>query len=197
MDLQGVVRRRPGDARAEQLGHAGLDVAALAGILGAGREIGDLAGDVDFDGHHRELVADSGEGDQRLAELNPLARIAQAKVERRLRHADGARRRLDAGGFERLHQLLEPLPLDAAKQVFRAHLEAVEGDLVFLHAAIAQHLDLAARHALGREGFGIGSARFGRKQHGEAAIARRIGVGAHQQGHQIGADGMRDPGLVA
>ena len=51
MDLQSVVRRRPGDARAEQLGHAGLEVAALAFILLTRGEIGDLAGDMDFHRH--------------------------------------------------------------------------------------------------------------------------------------------------
>src|SRR5438445_6618463 len=44
-------------------------------------------------------------------------------------------------------ELLEAVAFDAAEQVLRLHLEAVEGDLVFLHAAIAEHLDLGARHA--------------------------------------------------
>ena len=50
-----------------------------------------------------------------------------------------------------LHQLLEALALFAAKQVLRLDLEAVEGDLVFLHAPVTEHLDLTAAHALGRE----------------------------------------------
>ena len=45
VDLQRVVGRRPGDARGEQLGHAGLEVAAPALVLLARGEIGDLAGD--------------------------------------------------------------------------------------------------------------------------------------------------------
>ena len=95
------------------------------------------------------LSATRGKCDQRLAELHPLPGVAQAELEGALRDADGARRGLDAGRFEGLHQLLEALALDAAEQAVGGHVEAVEGDLVFLHAAIAEHLDLAARHALG------------------------------------------------
>ena len=46
MDLQGVVGGGPGDARRQQLGHAGLEIAAPAGILLARGEIGELAGDM-------------------------------------------------------------------------------------------------------------------------------------------------------
>ena len=73
------------------------------------------------------------------------------RLHRGLRDADGARRGLDARRLEGLHQLLEAAPFDAAEQVRGRHLEAVEGDLVFLHAAIAEHLDLGAGHAGGRE----------------------------------------------
>ena len=63
------------------------------------------------------------------------------------RHADSARRGLDARGFESRHELLEAEPFDAAQRDTPSSDEAVEGDLVFLHAAIAKHLDLGARHA--------------------------------------------------
>ena len=87
VDLQGVVRRRPGDARAEQLGHAGFEVAAPALVLGAAGEISDLAGDVQLHRHHRQLVGDARELDQRLAELDALLGVAQPQLERALRHA--------------------------------------------------------------------------------------------------------------
>ena len=90
-----------------------------------------------------------GKCEDRLAELLALQRIAQPQIQRVLRHADGARRRLDARGFEGLHQLLEALAFLAAQQIGGRHFEAVEADLVFLHAAIAEHADLAAAHALG------------------------------------------------
>ena len=121
----------------------------------------------------------------------------QAELQRVLRHADGARGGLDAGALEGRHQLLEALALVAAQQVGGRHLEAVEADLVFLHAAIAQHRDLAAAHALGRERLGIGAARLLGQEHRQALIAGLRGVGARQQRHQVGARGMGDPGLVA
>ena len=99
--------------------------------------------------------------------------------------------------FEGLHELLEAEPFDAAEQVFRLHLETVEGDLVFLHAAIAEHLDLGAGHAVCREGIGVVAARLLGEQHGQAAVARLLRIGAYQQRHQVGANRMGDPGLVA
>src|SRR5262245_54510941 len=62
---------------------------------------------------------------------------------------------------------------------------------------VAQDLDLATRHALGRERIGVGTARLLRQQHGEALVAGLLGVGAHQQRHQVGADGVGDPGLLS
>ncbi len=42
---------------------------------------------------------------------------------------------------------LKPSPSTPPRKSLRLHDEAVEGDLVFLHAAIAEHLDLGACHA--------------------------------------------------
>ncbi len=187
----------PGDPRREQLRHAGLEIAAAAGVLLPRRVVGELARDHDLDRHHGDLVGDARETDDRLAELHAALRIAERLLHRRLRHADGARRGLDARRLEGRHELLEAEPLDAAKQVRRLHLEAVERDLVFLHAAIAEHLDLGAGHALGRERTGVIAARLFGQQHGDAAIAGLLRIGAHQQRHQVGAHRMRDPGLVA
>ena len=46
-------------------------------------------------------------------------------------------------------------------------------------------------------GFVVVAARLLGEQHGEAAIALLVRIGAHQQRHQVGAHRMRDPGLVA
>ena len=81
----------------EQLRHARLEVAAPALVLGAGGEIGDLAGDVDLDRHHDELVGDAGEMDDRLAELDALLGVSEPELEGALRHAHRPRGRLDAG----------------------------------------------------------------------------------------------------
>ena len=188
---------RPGDAGGEELGHAGLEVAAAARVLLAGGEVGELAGDHDLDRHHRELGIDAGEGDQRLAELVAVPGVAQGELQRALRHADGAGGGLDAGGLEGAHELLEALALDAAEKVRGRDAEAVEGELVLLHAAVAEDLDLAAGHAGGGEGVGLGAARLRGEQHGEAGVVGGGGVGADEHGHQVGAGGVGDPGLVA
>ena len=143
------------------------------------------------------LSATRGKADDRDAELHARLPVGERLLHRRLRHADGAGRGLDARRFEGLHELLEAQPFDAAEQVFRLHFEAVEGDLVFLHAAIAEHLDLGAAHARRGEGIFVVAARLFREQHGEAAVAFFVRIGAHQQRHQVGAHRMGDPGLVA
>ena len=99
--------------------------------------------------------------------------------------------------FESLHELLETLSLLAAEQRVGRYPEAVEGDFVFLHPAIAEHLDLAPRHALGRERVGVGSARLLGEQHREPPVALFVRVGADKQGHQVGPHRMGDPGLVS
>ena len=74
----------------------------------------------------------------------------------RLQFAPSSSRR----AIEGRHQLLEALPLGAAEHVLGSDLEAVEGDLVLLHAAIAEHLDLRARHAGRRKRIGIAAERL-------------------------------------
>jgi hypothetical protein len=142
------------------------------------------------------LSAMRGNGDDRLAELPAVPGVGKPEFERVLGDAHGAAGGLDAGGLKRLHELLEALALDTAEQPVGRHLESLEADLVFLHAAVAQHLDLGARHALDGERVGVAAAGLGRQQHGQAAVSALARVGAHQHGHQVGADRMGDPGLV-
>src|SRR5262245_59735320 len=130
MDLHRVVGIGPGDASGQKLRHAGLKIATFARILLPRLEISELARDHDLDRHHRNLVGDAGKIDDRLAELLALLGVGERLLHGRLRHADRARRGLDARRLERLHQLPEAQPLDAAQQVLRLHLETVEGDLV-------------------------------------------------------------------
>ena len=79
--------------------------------------LGELARDHDLDRHHVDLVCDARDIGDRLAEMHALERIAERVFERLLRHADGARRGLNARGFERRHQLLEAEPFDAAEEI--------------------------------------------------------------------------------
>src|SRR5436190_2015342 len=87
--------------------------------------------------------------------------------------------------------------IHAAQQILRLHLEAVKTDLVFLHAAIADDLDLGPRHSRRREWFVLTATGLFREQHGKPAVPRLVRVGAHQKRHQIRTHRMRDPGLVA
>jgi hypothetical protein len=96
-------------------------------------------------------------------------------VERGLRHADGARGGLDAGALEGLHQLLEALALFAAQQVLALHFEVVEVDRVFLHAAVAQHLDLAAGDAGVLPRCLVGAGRLFGQEHRQALVVGRVG----------------------
>src|SRR3546814_19427956 len=89
-------------------------------------EIGELARHHRLHDHPGDLAGDAREGVDRLAELLALRGVLQRQFQSTLRHADQARRRLDAGRFERRHPLLEALALDAAQHVRRRPLEAVE-----------------------------------------------------------------------
>ena len=114
-----------------------------------------------------------------------------------MRHTNGARAGLDAGGFKGLHQLLETLPLNPAQKVVGIDLEAVKGQLVLFHTAVAQNLNLTAGHAGGRERRLIGAWGFLGQKHRQTPVIGGVGVGAGQQGHHMGAGGMGDPSLVA
>ncbi len=126
-----------------------------------------------------------------------LLGIGERLLHGRLRHADRARRSLNARRFEGLHQLPKAQPLDATEQILSLHLETIERDLVFFHSAIAENLYFGSPHACRRKWIVIGAARLLRQQHGEPAVAAFARIGAHEQRHQIGADGVRDPSLVA
>ena len=121
----------------------------------------------------------------------------QAGVQGGLGDADGTRRGLDPGAFKGLHQLLEALALFAAQQVLTLHVEAVEAQFVFLHAPVAEHLDLTAGHAGGGEGVFLGAGGLFGQEHRQTTVIRALGVRAGQHCHDMGAGSVGDPGLVA
>ena len=81
-----------------------------------GRVIGKLTRDHDFHRHHRQLARHTRKFDQRFAKLLAVFGVFHRHFQRRLRHTYGAGDGLDAGGFKRLHQLLEPLARHAAQK---------------------------------------------------------------------------------
>ncbi len=100
-------------------------------------------------------------------------------------------------GLHTRHELLEARTLDRTQERRRRHLELLEGDLVLAHAAVAQHPDLAAAHARRRERVAFAAPRLVGEEQAQAAMSFRLGVGAHQQDHQVGARGVGGPGLGA
>ena len=102
----------------------------------------------------------------------PLAGVAQAQLERALAATPTARAAVWMRALSKVAiSCLKPWPCDAAEQARLGHREAVEGERVFLHAAIAEHRDLAAGQARDRERLGLGAARLLGQQHREAAVA--------------------------
>jgi len=104
--------------------------------------------------------------------------------------------RVDARRLECGHELLETLTLHGAEEAIGANCEAVEGDLVLPHAAVAEHLYLGAPHADNRERVLVRPARLPCEEDRQATVARIRRAGAHEHGHQVGARGVGDPGLV-
>ena len=96
-----------------------------------------------------------------------------------------------------MHQLLEALAFNATQKVRALHPEIVEVDGVFLHPAIAEHFDLAARNPCIDKGLRVGAGGFFGQEHRQAAIIAGAFNGAGQNGHHMGAGGMGDPCLVA
>ena len=198
MDLQRVVRRRPGDAGAEQLGLAGLEVAALAFVLGARGEISESGG-------RYGPRPPSSRSCRRRAGNGPAPCRTGCAPWRSAAPApwrDCATPTARAAVWMRAPSnvcinCLKPWPSTPPSRFSAGTSKSVEGDFIFLHAAIAEHFDLAAGHALGREGVGVVAARLFRQQHGQALVAGLVGIGAGQKRHQVGADRMGDPGLVA
>ena len=104
---------------------------------------------------------------------------------------------MNAGAFKRLHQLFEAFALDFAEKISVFDLEPVKGDFVFLHAAIAKHLDLAAAHAICRERILIRAPWLFGDEHGQTLVSGLVRIGARQQRHDIRTHRMGDPGFVA
>jgi hypothetical protein len=142
------------------------------------------------------LSATRGKVDDRLAELLALLRIGQRLLHRRLRHADRARRGLDARRFEGLHQLPEAEPSTPPSR-FSALPRSRRRRSRILHAAIAEHLDLGARHAGAGKRISSVPRGFSASSIDSPRWPGSFGLVRTSKRHQVGAHGMRDPGLVA
>src|SRR4051794_35218137 len=95
--------------RGEQLGHAGLEVRARAGVLHPRGLAGYEAGGLDLGRHIGELELDRLMLGDRLAEGLALLAVAQGELEGALGDADAAGGDIDATDLERVHHLHEAL----------------------------------------------------------------------------------------
>ena len=82
-----------GGLAGEELGHAGFDVAAQAGLLAFGGAAGEQAGGFEPGGHVGELELDGLVLGDRLAHGDPLLRVGEGGVERGPGHAHRPRPR--------------------------------------------------------------------------------------------------------
>src|SRR6516225_4656029 len=86
MHLHRVVGGGPCNARRQELGHAGFEIAPPRGILLSCGIISELARNHDLGCHHCDLVGDARKRGDRLAELHAARRIAERLLHRGLRH---------------------------------------------------------------------------------------------------------------
>src|SRR3954447_15687973 len=188
--------------RGEELGHPGLEVGALAGVLHPRRFAGDEAGGLELGRHVGELELDRLVGGDRLAEGLPFLAVAEGELERPLADADAAGGDVDAADLERVHHLHEALAeagLLAAEDALGRAAVAVVDQLGRLDALVAHLLDLR-RHVQALEvalaGFGPGLLLGDEAGH---PLVRRVGLGVvlHQHEDDAGAEAVGDPHLLA
>src|SRR3954447_1290469 len=131
--------------RGEELGHPGLEVGALAGVLHPRRFAGDEAGGLELGRHVGELELDRLVLGDRLAEGLPFLAIAEGQLEGALADADAAGGDVDPADLERVHHLHEALAdsrVLAAEDALGRALVAVVDELGRLDALVAHLLDL-------------------------------------------------------
>ena len=144
MNLERIVGSSPGNPGGEQIGHAGLEIAALVRILLRAGEIGDLARDMESRRPSwRACSATRGKA------ISGLPNWMRSCAYRRPRSsADCATPTARAAVWIRADSKVcincrKPSPSTSPSKFRAGDCETVEGQFVFLHAAIAEHLDFA------------------------------------------------------
>src|SRR5258708_3762749 len=100
----------------EQLGHARLHIASLAGLEPLGGVQDELPRGGHLGRHVGQVVADRLVLPDRLSEALPLLGVPQRVVQRGVGAPQRPRGALDAAGLQTLHHLREALALDTAQQ---------------------------------------------------------------------------------
>ena len=172
-----------------ELGHAGLQVAALAAIEDLGRIEREQAGGAGARRHLADLELDRLVLADRLAEGLADLGVLGGELERAFGDADAARRHVDAAERQPAGRLHEALALDAADQVVLGDAVVLEHQLARVDRVVAELLELLAdAEAL----------LLGRDEQAHALVAGLgVGIGLHQHREAGALDAVGDPGLGA
>src|SRR5262249_6014145 len=156
-----VLQRR---LRREVLGHAGLEVAALAAVERLGRVEREQPRGAGARGHLGELELDRLVLADRLAEGLADLGVARGEPQRALGDAHAARRDIDAAELEAARDLGEAAALDLADQMIGRHAIVLEDQLARIDRLVAELLELATDAEAGA---------LGRDEETHARVARR------------------------
>src|SRR5690606_3831754 len=183
VDAEGVLDDVAAVFGGEVLGHAGLEVAAFAGVLGAGGVDQHLVGGLDLDGHVGEAELDGlvvGDG---LAERAALLGVADGEFEGAQGDAAAAGGDVDAADLDAVHHLVEAAAGGAAEDLAGGGAVAAEDHLGGVDALVAHFVDLAGD---GEAGLDLAEALGLLHQEGGHVAVDRVGalVGLDQDGDQ-------------
>src|SRR6266702_3225025 len=143
VDLDGLAGAELGSLGGEELGHACLEVAALACRLERGRLVGQELGGLDARRHLGELGLDELVLRDGLPKGLTLLGIADRVLEGRPGQADAARRHIDAPALEGTHDHWEARVL-LAEQILQRHARVLKDELARAQPTVAQLLQVAA-----------------------------------------------------
>src|SRR5262249_22341390 len=184
--LGAVFQRR---FRGEILGHAGLEIAALATIEGIGGIERQQSRRPRPRRHLAELELDRLMLADRLAEGPADLRILGGQSQGSLGNAGTAGGNIDATEFKPTGRLDEALSFAATDQMLLGDAIVLENQLAGIDALVAEFLQLPADAEAGL---------FGGNEQAHALVSGlRRRVGLDQQGHARALDAVRDPGLGA
>src|SRR3954447_11057305 len=202
VDAQGLLGAEAAGLRGEELGHARLEVRALAGVLHARGADGEHPRGLELGGHVGELELDHLVLGDRLAERLALLGVLDRQLEGALGQADAAGGDVDAADLERVHHLREALveaAVLAAEDRVRRRLVAVEDQLGRLDALVAHLLDLGRDVEAGERAGVLLDARLLLADEARHALVALLGVGVglDEREDQRAAQPVGDPHLRA
>jgi GntR family transcriptional regulator len=172
-----------------QLGHARLQITALAGVVLARGLLDQQPRGLQAGGHVGELQLDGLVLADGLAEGAALLAVAQCVLQRGTGQPHAARGHVDAPEFEAAYRMLEAATLLLADELVCRYPAVLEHELGAVDGAVAQLLQLLAhREAL---------ALLGQEQAHALVRGGGLRIGLGQDGEAGAMDAVGDPGLGA